>query len=158
MSNDHDTTLSVICVVIVCVCVCVYVCVCVCVCVCVYVCVCVCVCVCVHLPTGDCMRCRNSAYLLQGRCMQQASVCKTAGLVAVGGPSDSPYGRACIPDGSVCQFDAEHSCRSPRVLGDCVISRIQRTNATCLKCNDASWLINGEHRQETTKVVLQHFA
>lgn len=94
---------------------------------------------------GGCQRCRNSAYLLDGRCVPHASTCAAAGLVAVG---DNPYGRACIEDGGVCRFDSQRSCRSPRTLGDCVASRIGIHNATCLECHDASWLINGMCKQQ----------
>jgi len=93
--------------------------------------------------TGRCQRCQGSAYLLDGRCMPQAGACTAAGLVAVGGPGDSAYGRACVAAGGVCRFDAPHSCRSPKALGDCAASRITSRNATCLACHNASWLVNG---------------
>jgi len=93
--------------------------------------------------TGGCQRCQGGFYLLTGRCMQHAAACSAAGLVAVGGPDDSAYGRACIPAGGVCRFDSQHSCRSPKVLGDCVASRITPRNATCLECSRASWRVGG---------------
>ena len=98
--------------------------------------------------TGRCQRCQGSAYLLDGRCMPQAGACTAAGLVAVGGPGDSAYGRACVAAGGVCRFDAPHSCRSPKALGDCAASRITSRNATCLACHNASWLVNGESARE----------
>ena len=99
---------------------------------------------CAVVSKGRCQRCQGSAYLLDGRCMQRAGACAAAGLVAVGGPGDSAYGRACVAAGGVCRFEAQHSCRSPKALGDCVASRITAHNATCLACHNASWLVNGE--------------
>ena len=92
---------------------------------------------------GRCQRCRNSAYLLNGQCLDDAKSCAAFGKVAVGGPGDSPYGRTCIQEGGICRFASEHSCRSPKALGACVASRIERNSATCLECDETSWLVNG---------------
>ena len=101
-------------------------------------------CACCIISAGHCHRCRNSAYLLHGRCVQKAAECVAAGQIAVGGPGDSAYGRACVEPGGLCSLDSTHSCRSPKNLGECSVSRVTRENTTCIKCHADSWLVKGE--------------
>ena len=90
---------------------------------------------------GRCRRCKNSAYLLDGRCVASARECEAAGHVAVG---STPHARACVRPGGVCRFESEHGCRSPPHLGiDCAASRILAHNSTCLECGPLSWLVDG---------------
>ena len=90
---------------------------------------------------GRCRRCKDSAYLLDGRCVAHAGECEAAGHVAVG---SAAHGRACVRPGGVCRFDSDHGCRSPQHLGtDCVASRVLRQNSTCLECRPLSWLVDG---------------
>jgi len=94
-------------------------------------------------PEGRCQRCQHSSYLFNGRCVRHASACSAAGLVPVGGAGDSAYGRACVRKGDVCRFNSKHSCRSPKILGDCLASRVTHHNATCIECEGTAWLANG---------------
>jgi len=91
---------------------------------------------------GQCQRCQHGAYLLRGRCEQDANACAAAGLVAVG-TGGSKYGRACIKVGEVCKLNSHHSCRSPKALGDCTASIVTSANLTCIECDIGSWLLNG---------------
>jgi len=93
-------------------------------------------------PNGLCQRCQHGAYLLQSRCEQDAGACAAAGLVAVG-TGGSKYGRACIKAGEICRLNSRHSCRSPKMLGDCTASVVTVANVTCIECDIGSWLLNG---------------
>ena len=97
----------------------------------------------VYAWTGLCQRCQHGAYLLQSRCEQDAGACAAAGLVAVG-TGGSKYGRACIKAGEICRLNSRHSCRSPKMLGDCTASVVTVANVTCIECDIGSWLLNGQ--------------
>lgn len=95
---------------------------------------------------GICSRCRNEHYLLDGRCLEEASECAKAGLIAVGqGKKDSSYGRACIAAGGVCRFDDDTiSCRPPKKLGQCAVSLVvSAEKIICEVCELGSWFIDG---------------
>lgn len=94
---------------------------------------------------GECNRCKNGAYLLDGSCVAK-SECQQSGLAAVSG--GTPYARACIAIGGHCVFDSDHSCRSPVSVGGklCLVSRIlaDGKDSTCTQCASNAWLDDGK--------------
>lgn len=95
--------------------------------------------------SGECQRCRNSAYLLAGTCAVSPRSCLAKGLLPVG---DTAYGRACIPSGGFCELSAQHSCRSPKALGDCTKSKVTSSAIACVECAPSSWLVAGVCKRE----------
>jgi hypothetical protein len=86
--------------------------------------------------SGMCKRCKNAAYLLNGRCEQAREACYDAGRVPVGSNTN---GRACVAIGERCMFPY---CNPGRA---CVEARVvDGGDFVCERCEDKTWLLDGD--------------